>query len=684
MMKIELLSHGKFTTSGSSVLKMMQNNSIPSLDLVIRESVQNSMDAGLPNQEKVIMNFLYNDFSVEMLAPHFESIGDNLVSKFGKTTQKFLAIQDKNTFGLTGNLSGDFKPGEKNQNLGKLVFHIMKPQDKEGAGGSWGIGKTVYYRIGIGLVIYYSRVKLDDGHFQERLVAALVENENNQNGLLSSIPNSLGVAFFGDLLKDNKTVSTIIDEKRIHQFLEIFHISPYSGTNTGTTIIIPFIDKDKLLSSNVTEGENKKWWENDVEQYLKVSLLRWYFPRISENYPKKYGPGLIVSINQNVLHVDKDTPIFGKFIELYNACYSDTFEPWIHKSEITKLRNLEDKVLGYFVYGKVNKAELRMISSHLPSPYRYCLLDEDDSDKHSPIIAFTRKPGMIVNYDTEGLAVGNIKSESDEYIIGVFSLNSFNKITKPAQLNLDEYIRQSEKSDHTSWADHEITANSSRVLIVKKIYQEISKELNNSYSEVKVTTGEVSINKNFAKKFGKLLLPDESFGKAGSGRTQSSKGGRCGGGALSTKKQNKIEFVERKFENNAIVLEYKITLKKPVKRIIANNCINTINGTIKPEVYEKMGLVYPCEIEKMFYFIELYDKKSVKEGIKIIEDKSELKGYSLSYLKTPNGKKCGFLLEKTIKNPLPIVFTIRLRIKTFDTLISTYFDFDLEEDDLYE
>lgn len=677
MMKIELLSNSKFTTSGSSVLKMMQNNSTPSLDLIVRESIQNSIDAVLSNQSEVLMQFIYKEFKVSNLAPLFEDIGDILLKKYGNTTQKYIAIRDQNTYGLTGDLSGNFRPGDKNQNLGKLVFHIMKPQDKEGAGGSWGIGKTVYYRIGIGLVIYYSRVKLDNGCFQERLVATLVENENNKDGLLSSKANNLGVAFFGDLLNDDKTVTAIIDENRIHNLLNIFNIPPLSGTNTGTTIIIPFIDEKTLLSNNSIEDDHKNWWEDNIEQYLKVSILRWYFPRMCSNYPIEYGPKLIIYINYDKVEADEiNTPIFKKYSELYNACYCNNYSSWIKKVEITKQRNVEDKVIGYFTYGKVSAQELKMITNFLPSPYKYCLID-DETTKHHPIIAFTRKPGMIVNYGSEEFAIGN---EKDNYILGVFSLNSSNRvISKSTSLNLDEYIRQSEKSDHTSWSDHEITTNSSKVLIVRAIYTGIKNELNNSYGEQITTTGEISINKNFAKKFGKLLLPDESFGNAASGNFEKNKGVRAGGGLIHTKKQNKIEFINKKFYESSIVLEYKFTLKKSVKNILAINYINTINGGIHPIKYEETGLKYPCEIQKIFCKIEQYNQKTVsKIEVKPLLDIDTIGDYSFSFLKTKDQKKYGFLL-KANKNALPITFSIRLLINTKDKLMSTYFDFIIEE-----
>lgn len=676
MMQIEPLTQGKFTTSGSSVLKMMQNNSLPALDLIVRESIQNSMDAAIPSSKRIFMQFQIGEFFSDKLANEFDVIGNNLKNKFGNTPQKFLAIRDQNTIGLTGDLAGNFKPGEKNQNLGKLVFHVMKPQDKEGAGGSWGIGKTVYYRLGVGLVIYYSRIKEENGKFQERLVAALVENENDNDGLLNSIEQNLGVAFFGEKGFGNHEIKAITDENVIHEFLTIFDILPFDGTNTGTTIIIPYVNQQALISNNVTENTHKTWWQTDIENYLKVSILRWYFPRLCENYPIQYGPKLSVMINNEIVKIDNNVPLFKKYMSLYDACYNDKKEEWITKVEITRQKNVENNVIGYFAYGKVTKDELDINKQGLPSPYQYCLLDESDDSKNSPIIAFTRKPGMIVNYETEGKAVGSLKSENNEFIIGIFSLNSPNNINNP-HLNLDEYIRQSEKSDHTSWVDHSIPGSAYKIQIVGNIYNKIKEELSRNFGITTPTTGEASINKNFAKKFGKLLLPDENFGTSGSSRRA---GGRAGGGALKTKKQNIIEFKERKFEKGAIILEYKFTLAKPFKRVNAVNCVNTINGPIDPIKYENMGLDYPCSIEDAFASVVIYNSKSLPANFKKLMINDNIECYKFTFKITGNNKNYGFDIETNNNEFIPIIFTIRMRIRTDDPFLSTYFDFAIEED----
>lgn len=51
-MKIEIAEPGRMTQSGNSLLKLIQNNNMPILDLLVRESIQNSLDA---KNEKILM-----------------------------------------------------------------------------------------------------------------------------------------------------------------------------------------------------------------------------------------------------------------------------------------------------------------------------------------------------------------------------------------------------------------------------------------------------------------------------------------------------------------------------------------------------------------------------------------------------------------------------------------------------
>lgn len=119
-------------------------------------------------------------------------------------------------------------------------------QTQEGAGGNWGFGKSVYYRVGIGIVVFYSRVKTDEG-FESRLIITLVEDESGKNadGTASALLNkinkkSVGKAWWG--YEDGEDFLPVTDQKFINAILDVFHIAPFKEDETGTSIIIPYID----------------------------------------------------------------------------------------------------------------------------------------------------------------------------------------------------------------------------------------------------------------------------------------------------------------------------------------------------------------------------------------------------------------------------------------------------------
>lgn len=226
-MKIEIAEPGRMTQSGSSLLKLIQNNNMPILDLLVRESIQNSLDAKNESDPNVMVEFLTGEFEKALLNIELDGITDALNKKFLNDSYKYIAIKDSNTVGLTGKLHYDDVMDNQYGNLLKLIYEISKPQEAEGAGGSWGLGKTVYFRVGIGLVIYYSRIINEQGDYESRLAASLVENELETDSLIPvlSEKSKRGIAWWGEEIGENKT-RPITDDDYIVKVLNIFSIEP--------------------------------------------------------------------------------------------------------------------------------------------------------------------------------------------------------------------------------------------------------------------------------------------------------------------------------------------------------------------------------------------------------------------------------------------------------------------------
>ena len=528
-MQIEIAEAGRMTQSGSSLLRLIQNNNMPVLDLLVRESIQNSLDARKTDSKYVNVEFITGLFNSSYLGSELEELTKPLYERYGNQKYDYLAIRDSNTVGLTGVMN--YKQIQNNSygNLLKLVYEICKPQEAEGAGGSWGIGKTVYFRIGIGLVIYYSRIKNDNNTYESRLAASFVENENDPDAMIPDYEGMIkrGIAWWGEKTGKN-TTQPVTDEAYIKKFLSIFGINEYSADETGTTIIIPYINTEELLRNNRTEYTNDQeeeivpFWCNKIDEYLSIAVQRWYAPRLNNSHYLQ-GAFLRTKINGKGIALDSMEPVFRVIQSLYNRSQFVEEEDIltgiedVHIEDINVRNKLENQKIGTISFAKVSRDVLKMnVPFNKPEPYMYFNNEIRDIDVNRPTICFTRMPAMIVSYENVGPWVSNIQpSAKDEYIIGIFVLNSYNKLkNSPSPGTIEEYIRKSEMADHTSWGDWSEGNYNPRFVyrIQSGVNKLISKEFSSSQEKSKP-----KVNSGLGKLFGDMLLPPDGFGSGAGG-----------------------------------------------------------------------------------------------------------------------------------------------------------------------
>lgn len=530
-MKIEIAKHERMSESGSSLLRLIQNQDTPLLDLFVRESIQNSLDAAKSKDSPVTIEINVGNFNSKQLNGYLEGIEDTLNNKFNLegSDYKFLEIRDSNTTGLTGPTS--YNDVKKNKdgiydfgNLLKLVYEICKPQLNEGSGGSWGLGKTIYFRLGIGLVLYYTRI-FENNKFVSRLAACFVENENSSNAILPKNSGiNRGIAWWGDISNEGTSVP-IEDENEINDILSVFGIEPYFNS-TGTTIIIPYINEEKLLSEVYSTNDeisqnNRPYWTENISDYLRIAIQRWYAPRIN-NSKYTYGAFFKAIVNGKKISTDEMLPLFKIIRELYiranGISPSDSFLSDLGVDiEIDEIQTrgslVTSSIAGTLAYVKVTKEQMMMLPpNNVPSPYNQIDNFYDLSEEsNSPIISFTRKPGMIVGYDYNSTWThGMNKTEPNEFLIGIFVANSNNIVNCNDHITLDEYIRRGEKADHTSWQDHPVPGLNKRIILL--IQQQVVRKINQRYNSQAI---DKSIKKHIglSHKLANILLPSYSFGR---------------------------------------------------------------------------------------------------------------------------------------------------------------------------
>ena len=614
-LSIEIAKHERMASSGSSLLRSFQNESLPVMDLIVRESIQNSLDAARADTRFVGVDFTIGEFKPALLNAYFESVGPVLNARYGNKTCKYLAIRDYNTVGLTGELHYSEVTDQNFGNLQKLIYEVSKPQTEEGAGGSWGLGKTVYFRIGIGLVIYYSRIIDENGNYASRLAATLVEDETKPDSLIQyprGTQIKRGIAWWGKKyggLFGGDSTCPLTDQSSINNILQMLNISPYSGTNTGTTIIIPYIDEQTLLkgiapADDVTGVSQHYYWLNSIEEYLKLSIQRWYTPRLSQKYER--GAYLKASVNNQTVSFDTLAPYYKVLYQLYEnstkrdlfAVGSQTIDGVEYFCQKVITRNILTKggTIGYASYAKVTEKELRMITpDNEPSPYAFVGKYDVDRSSNPPLLCYIRKPGMVVSYETTGDWVdGIVHTTGDEYILALFVLNSENEVKNYPEKSLEEYVRKGEKSDHTAWFDHPIAEKQS--YIVSRIKSNTSKIIRSTFAQLGAGPTTLT-HSGLEKALADLLLPPDGFGyrSNNSGRT-----GSHGGQETShSGKSFVFKILNTKYSGNFIDVEFSLRTGKGAKSICVEMQVSTEGGAIRADDWEKIiGTQFPIRVHK--------------------------------------------------------------------------------------
>lgn len=692
-MQIEIAEAGRMTQTGSSLLRLIQNNNMPILDLLVRESIQNSLDARKDDSKYVEVDYLTGRFKSRNLSQELELITEPLEKRFGVGEYEYIAIRDLNTVGLTGVM--DYKKVRNNEygNLLKLVYEICKPQEAEGAGGSWGIGKTVYFRIGIGLVIYYSRIKNDNGEYESRLAASLVENELDSNAMIPVYEDmsKRGIAWWGEKVDKNVT-QPITNTDYIRKFLEIFGISEYSNDETGTTIIIPYIDSDYLLNNNRVEYLNDQeeeivpFWCTSLDEYLSIAVQRWYAPRLNNrNY--KQGAFLRTKINEKGIGRDTMRPVFQVIQALYNRALfveeedilSDVQDKKVETIKVKKY--LDNSSIGTLAFAKVSRDLLKMnVPDNNPEPFMYFNSEIRDSDVNKPTICFTRKPAMIVSYENVGSWVSNIPpSSKNEYIIGIFVLNSYNKLKNcPSTDTVEEYVRKSEMADHTSWGDWSEGNYNPR--LVNKIQTNVNKIISREFSQVQ-ETNKPKVNSGLGKLFGDLLLPPEGFGTGASGAKSTG-----GTDDSSMTKRSRFRFVVdvkgiRYLHHKMVIpMILETSAKRKISRTGFDMLVDSESKKIEIDEWEnKMNLESPFKISEFRFLVENVDGRRVDDE-QVLDTSNSVEIEEIVFAKktSKNGTCYGLSIFSEEPHYLKIKMFVTVEIKRNDIKPSFVFEKEVE------
>lgn len=625
MLDREILKTDYGVSYGSVTLKSLQNYNVPELDLLVREAIQNSSDASLNiDGPSYAVNFLSGTFNPASLNLFMTGISEKLNALYPDSQAGFLEIRDTKTCGLTGSVRKAEIKKDDHGNFFKLIYDTGKRQTIATAGGNWGFGKSVYYRVGIGIVIFYSRIKTE-ANYEDRLIITLVEDESKKDAsgkdatILDSIePLSAGKAWWG--IKDGEDLLPLTEPNAIQEILNVFNIKPFKEGETGTSIIIPYIKNKELrdgivpVEAEIESGVRSHFtdvWTSSISDYLRLSIQRWYAPKIHNRKLTDFckNKWLLVSVDNKPIRKQDMLPFFNLTQELYTTALAQTYAYEYKSEDYPDIKTLpvnmqtyfdnsyRGKTVGYVSVIKISKSALNG-EQNLLSPYDYIGKFEFDGGLNEPIVMYARDPGMVIDYAITGPWVKSLlpPESPDEFMFAFFVPITDKKIKKdlsdPAYRNmsLGEYLRQCEASDHMEWADR------APMEIVQRIQRNTVNAINRQIKANSVVNIDATASK-LSNRLGRELLPKIGYGKTKGG---SSGGGGTGGG---TKLSNvELKFTSQKIRSNEVVMDFTLRLSHLKKQVSLSLMIASEAGMIDAESWASdIGTEFPVEFVECYF-----------------------------------------------------------------------------------
>ena len=621
MLDREILKTDYGVSYGSVTLKSLQNDNVPELDLLVREAIQNSSDASLKEDgNSYVVSFVSGTFVPAEFNLFMTDVEDKLNEMYPVTQGQFLEIRDTKTSGLTGNMRKAEIKKDDHGNFFKLIYDTGKRQTISTAGGNWGFGKSVYYRVGIGIVIFYSRIKNTHG-YENRLIITLVEDEGKLDAsgkdatILNSLePLSAGKAWWG--IRDGDDLLPLTDDGEIQAVLNVFGIKPFKQNETGTSIVIPYINTKELLEgiipaeAEIESGVRAHFtdvWASSISDYLRLSIQKWYAPKIHNRELPNFcsNKWLLVSVDNKPIRKQDLLPFFYIAQELYTSAlaktysyeYKSTVYPQIEVLPVNMQSYFDNgRTVGYVSIIRISKAELNG-TQNLLSPYDYIGKFEADGGLNEPIMMYSRDPGMVIDYAITGPWVKNLTppESTEDYVFAFFVPKSDKQIKQDcsvqayAGMKLGEYLRECEASDHMGWNDP------AKMQIVQRIQKNSINAINRHIKASAVINIDATASK-LSNRLGKNLLP-----KVGYGKKQGGRGGSGGSGGATKATNVELSITSQTIKGKEITMGFDLKLLHNKKEISLSIMIASEAGWIDEKTWATdIGTEFPVQFTECY------------------------------------------------------------------------------------
>lgn len=527
--------------------------------LLIRESLQNSLGAAIQGSPEVQVEFRLSDWKSEDIGVFLDTLTGSgfcddarpetraALNRFRYSASmheerlrrshspvRILEIRDEGTVGLNGRYN------DSESNFHRLVCRCGATQGASGKGGSQGVGKSVYFAAGEGVVVFYSRFRDADGALKSRLTVLCAEDyqpTKNHHNWFSEYEGQQpddcrGPANLG-LMRWLSTQDAAPFELRpecgedadscfVTKLLSSLGVKPFEGEQTGTSIVIPFV-RDGVFGDDFDEFAN---------------LIRMYYaPRLAP-CPDRFKSRQDIPAWLNVVyrgpdHVERRvTVVEDSVAELVRNLFFSAMDgrelSWRGFPIIVRAAKSEtlDQTLGHLAWIKVETSAL--------SEWPMSLAEEDSSGSSfktqfanpNPMVLCVRRFGQILSWRQGKRKTWELKKVAPPAgysLIPMFvPTNTLvpRWLGEPLRSNADDVLRSVETGVHDAWEFALRAKNDVKDHKANEIYKAFRQTYKELESSVDVPVAEKTVSQfapNFTSLLGARGNPDGGSGGGGSG-----------------------------------------------------------------------------------------------------------------------------------------------------------------------
>ena len=412
-------------------------------EALVREAVQNSLDAALPLQPPWVCISLieleYRDVEPYYTGAvaHIETPAsgirpEHIPSATDKCT--VLVYEDFNTTGLEGDPNQPYPPPTTKENNFYHFFRAEGRSDKEsGKRGSWGLGKDTFFRATRTSTVFGLTIRHSDG--LSLLMGKTILNSHYMDNQEDKYYQD---GYWGSKNADGELILPTQDAGHIARFKETFQIT--RNNESGLSIVAPWL-----------------YQEISTPQLLKSIIKNYTYAILSGSLT------LTLTTPTTNIHLTRDTlqAVTAKIPELAELLPEVSFTSWVLSSDSTAtltelLPPASDRGWRWkselFPKGLLNELSVKIrtgapIALRVPVTVRKRKIDPENSYFDVYLYSDEHSESVKTLFIRDQIVISDVRTQP---IPGIRSLVVSN------HESISRFLRLAENPSHTEWRENQV------------------------------------------------------------------------------------------------------------------------------------------------------------------------------------------------------------------------------------